>query len=302
MGDNSELLDTILSRAGLGYALVNSRLQIIEANETAARFGRQGRGGLALAGQPLAIPFPEFKDYESRLDQLIGAPEEELRFRIRRDNNLFAMVTVRAVSHELASLLIVFEDITLLVLRTEVLGRRVKELESRCQSLEKALFGGVAASRKTAALEPQFDTDSGLYTLDYVIGRMVEEEGLSRRWHRPCSIAVLRIDDMSGLISRKELSQQDTRDLVRAVAEVIRRNLRTTDTPGRLDDTGFVLLFPQTADDGAQVCAGRIAHVVSEQRYQNVGALALRVGTTELGTTREDTALRMLERAKQAAG
>jgi GGDEF domain-containing protein len=302
MGDNSEFLDTVLERAGLGYALVNSRLQIVEANEVAARFSKQGREGLALAGQPLTVPFPELKDYSERLDHLIGAADEEMRFRIRRDNNMFAMVTVRSVRHELASLLVVFEDITLLVLRTEVLGRRVKELESRCQSLEKALFGGTSGKKKAAALEPQFDPDSGLYALDYVIGRMVEEESLSRRWHRPCSVAVVRIDGIPKLVTGKELSQQDARDLVRAVAEVIRRNLRTTDTPGRLDDTGFVLLFPQTPGDGAQVSTDRITHVVSEQRFQNVGALALRTGIAELGAARDDTALKMLERAKQAAG
>jgi PleD family two-component response regulator len=284
------ILAGLLARTGCGYLVVDRNLEIAAASETVARFTAAGTDGLT--GQALVKAFPEFQEYTPRLEILFAEPAQQVRFRIKRGEHLYVMVSSRAFTYgDAPALLVLFEDITLLVLRTEILGRRVKELESRSQNLEKALFSATDAT-KTEKLTPNFDLETGLYDLDYVIRRLVEEEGFSRRWQRPLSVVVLRLAAGGSSL---------TGDVLKSVAGIIRQNLRSMDTLGLLDASGFILVLPQTAGEDARTSVDRVLERMRKQPEGAAPDLDIRVGIAELSAKGEDTALQVFERAKQHA-
>lgn len=291
MTQSSSILNTLLTRTGCGYLLVDAELRILEASDTITRFGAHDA---ALAGRLLAAEFPEFKDYVDQFGKLMDDPEAKIRFRIKREENVYVLVSVQRTELDVPALLVLFEDITQLVLRTEILGRRVKELESRCQTLEKALPAA-------AALEPLLDPDTGLYDLDSIIGRLTDEEAFSRRWKKPFSVLVIRVNDLADLVDRYHLSTEQAKVLFKALADTIRLYLRTMDILGRVDESGIIALLPHTSKEGAQISAERILAVTQDQHFNHIGKLKLDIGLSELELDGDDTALKMFERAKQNA-
>lgn len=283
------ILPNLLMRTGCGYVVADRELRITAASETIDRFST---GDNPVAGRMLVQVFPEFSEYVPRLGGLFDEPGQQIRFRITRADHHYIMVSGQFFpDDDDPALLLLFEDITLLVLRTEILGRRVKELESRAQNLEKALFNNASANH-APSLTPDFNLETGLYGLDYIIRRLVEEEGFSRRWKRPLSVVILRLAANHETLPAGALE---------AVAGLVRSNLRSMDTMGLLDASAFILVLPQTSRDSAQITVNRILERINKERGAQWADFNIRVGVSELLANGEDTALQVFERAKQLA-
>ena len=297
MTPRSTLLDTLFEQAGIGYLSADGELQVLEASAGIERFCRHH--ARSLAGLGLITAFPEFEDYYGRLRQLArGEGSAPVRFRVRRADNSHVMVSATPVAEGPARVLVLFEDITLLVLRTDVLGRRVKDLESRCQYLER-LIDEHRDAVVADGFQRHFDPGTGLYGLDFIITRLVDEEASARRWNRPLSVAVVRLE---GLARRRRNAEIDAGTLdaaLRETAGVVRRRLRSMDTVGRLDETAVVAILPNVAKEEAWVPIERIRSLLADRPLIGPDRTDVRVGIAELEPDGGDTALAVFERARQ---
>jgi diguanylate cyclase (GGDEF)-like protein len=134
-----------------------------------------------------------------------------------------------------------------------------------------ALIGRVA-SRLSAA-------DSDRRTLQGQLVRLANHDGLTdlfnrhrfdeelasalatvRRYGRPASVLVVDLDRMKAV--NDELGHRAGDDILCAVADVLRREIRATDVAARMGGDEFAVLLPETAPEMAAVLADRIVREV----------------------------------------
>lgn len=297
MIETDRLLDALLARIGCAYVLIDPGLRVLKASETAARFTATGTSDLV--GRALTDELPELAERAPQIAQLLKNPQAQLRLRIKRGANTYVKVSLQRLAGDPPLVLALLEDISLLVLRTEILGRRITELESRSRSLEKTLLGSLKRAEQ-GGIVPRYDPGTGLYAVDFMIERLVEEEVTSRLWNRPFAVLVLQIDNLAELKTRYDLDADATETVLRLLAEQVRNHLRAMDLLGRLDESAFLALLPQTAQDGAQISAQRIAHMARAQTFGDIRDVHLSVGIAEFDLAQDDSALKIFERARAA--
>lgn len=97
------------------------------------------------------------------------------------------------------------------------------------------------------------DEHSRVYNQRFVAQMLANSLASATRYGTRFSIAIVEL--APSLMA--ELRPSRRQSLVRAVASHIRNDVRLIDDVGRLDDGRFVLVFPHTPKDGAQVAASR---------------------------------------------
>ncbi len=289
------VLDSLIEHTGCGFLVMDSNLCIREASPTMSRFS--GRLADSLIGKALTGEFPELTDYTDRIRRLANEPSEHIRLRVTRDAVFFAAVTVQTIDTKSNAMLVVFEDITTLVMRTQVLGRRVKELESRCQELERNLLNGESATPRDAA---QYDRQTGLLRREYVIEKLLEEEKFSRHWRRPLSVAILRLTNLAELGQQDGLTMEQRTALVGRVGEICRDCLRSMDIIGHIDTAGLLMILPQTDRVGADVTLARIERALAGHPMELVRKLERGIGVCEIDVHQVDTLEVMLTRVENS--
>jgi GGDEF domain-containing protein len=107
-----------------------------------------------------------------------------------------------------------------------------------------------------AKLEDAFSIDehSRVYNQRFVAQLLGNSLGEAERYGTVFSVALI---EMSPTLTA-DLRPARVRSLVRAAADYIRNDVRLVDDVGRLDDGRFVLVFPHTPKDGAQIATARV--------------------------------------------
>ncbi|NOZ11843.1 MAG: hypothetical protein GXP09_12505 [Gammaproteobacteria bacterium] len=231
--------------------------------------------GAELLGRKLFDAYPEFKPYEDQLKKLDQDAGHIARFRIKRADNHFYMVSTQRVSSEDPQLLVLFKEVSTLVLRTEIMGRRIRELESRCLQLEKT------ALTKEIKHEEQYDTDTGLYKFDRMIERLVAEEGFSRHWHSPLSVINIKFPSNTTQVNTE------------AAIDAIGFNLRAGDIFGMGESGDLLLILPHTDIAGADELLVRLSELPECTTLPGI-----EIHSSTLNLDGNDTALKVFERAK----
>jgi diguanylate cyclase (GGDEF)-like protein len=121
----------------------------------------------------------------------------------------------------------------------------------------KRQYDEVAAQRDRLARLSVHDDLLEIFSARYLRGRLAEEFHRAERYHDPLGYLLVDIDGLSGLNDAHGRSTGDA--VLRAVAEVIKANVRDVDVVGRAGGDEFAVLLPSTHFAGAATAAERIA-------------------------------------------
>jgi GGDEF domain-containing protein len=98
------------------------------------------------------------------------------------------------------------------------------------------------------------DEHSRVYNQRFMAQMLANSLASATRYSTRFSIAVIQLAPCL----TAELRPSRHHSLIRSVAAHIRNDVRLIDDVGRLDDGRFVLVFPHTPKDGAQIAAARV--------------------------------------------
>jgi len=123
----------------------------------------------------------------------------------------------------------------------------------------------------------------------------------SRRYKGPLSLVIFNVDSLTALNEKYGSEQGDY--VLATIAELVRFNVRKTDTFVRWSGGEFVLLLTETRMDGARHLAEKLRRNIELHPFDRVGRVTVSVGVTDLveGDTRDsfvDRAEDAMRRAK----
>ncbi len=101
-----------------------------------------------------------------------------------------------------------------------------------------------------------YERETGLFAYWYIALRCEEECYRAQRYQRPLSIAVVEPEHTS-----------DTWTVTEQITGALEKRLRKADLPGYLGNARFVLVMPETGQDGALDVLRRIGTDVAEIRW-----------------------------------
>ncbi|MDD5259524.1 MAG: diguanylate cyclase [bacterium] len=127
----------------------------------------------------------------------------------------------------------------------------------------EALAGQAAIALEKAKLYTEAVTDSQtqLYYHRYFQRRMAEEMDRARRYSHYLSLVLIDIDNMNKLNDVYGHKEGDR--IITEVAALIKNSIRLTDVAARFSGQEFVLILPETREEGAYNVAHRIKENVS---------------------------------------
>jgi diguanylate cyclase (GGDEF)-like protein len=193
-------------------------------------------------------------------------------------------------------------------------GTEAKGLSYRKDSIELLK---VFAKQMSIALENQLltkraheleiiDELTSLYNASYIKRRLEEELRRSRRFHRPCALAFLDLDDFrqfqeraGGLAAEKVLRQ---------VAQLLQAQVSEVDRVGRMGSDEFALILPERSKREAVALLENIrlqmeSHLFIKGQNKSAQALTLSAGISENpldGSTCDDLMTKAAEALKRA--
>lgn len=129
------------------------------------------------------------------------------------------------------------------------------------------------------------------------------EAARGQRHTYPLSLLLLSTDGFSVL--RRQMGLESTNSILRAVAILLKRYLRTIDSAARYNDEIFAILLPQTNQQGASIVAERIRATLAAHPFRSQSPaspqlnLTVSIGIAELFPNEDDPALGLLSRARR---
>jgi len=117
----------------------------------------------------------------------------------------------------------------------------------------------------------------------------------ARRHRRPLSFALLDLDDFKQINDTYGHLVGDR--VLRELAFLIRRNLRSTDVVGRFGGEEFMIIMPETDFNRAVYIMERIRRSTEQTFFDPVGSLSISIGVTEF--REEDTLQTLIARADE---
>jgi len=119
------------------------------------------------------------------------------------------------------------------------------------------------------ARQSMVDGLTGIYNYRYLRQRMSEENDRVQRYGRHAALLFLDLDHFKQVNDRYGHEAGD--EVLCALAESMRRCMRTVDVLGRVGGDEFLALLPETGGEQAQVVAGRLLKIVREFRKELPG-------------------------------
>lgn len=117
--------------------------------------------------------------------------------------------------------------------------------------------------------ERQIDHLTKCFNEHYFQNEAVRFIALNKRTGIKFSLVLLRIDQFSAFLA--EEGQQGGNELLKILANLLRRGLRETDMVARLDDESFALLLSDAADEDAVMVTERLMRLTRQIRHKGLG-------------------------------
>lgn len=170
------------------------------------------------------------------------------------------------------------------------------------QLLQSVSLGGVVVTRLMARIRHLSDTDAltGLVNRRRLQETLQSEALRHRRTGHPYSVALLDVDHFKSVNDTHGHAAGD--QALRAVAQVLRRTARASDTVGRLGGEEFCVVLPETLAPGARVLAERARAALEQEAIvfeQRQIRLTASIGIATCTDPQEDWAA-LLKRADAA--
>jgi diguanylate cyclase (GGDEF)-like protein len=127
----------------------------------------------------------------------------------------------------------------------------------------KKLHDHVASQRAKLEQLSVHDEMTGLYNYRYLHTRLAEEFKRAERYHEPFACLMVDIDRLKPL--NDALGRQAGDEVIKAVAEGIRRSVREVDVVARYGGEEFLVVLPSTHFAGSVTVAERIWREVHER-------------------------------------
>ena len=142
-----------------------------------------------------------------------------------------------------------------------------RELLARVEAMLriKKLHDQVARARAKLEQLSVHDELTGLYNYRYLHTRLGEEFKRAERYHDPLACVVIDVDQLSALNEAGGRGLGD--NVVKGVAEVVRRSVREVDVIARFGGDEFLLVLPSTHFAGSVTVAERIWRDVTERPF-----------------------------------
>lgn len=157
---------------------------------------------------------------------------------------------------------------------------------------------------KVRQLEEKVATDplTGAMSRAALLEHLETECARARRYARPLSVVFMDVDGLKA--TNDESGHRAGDDLLRRLSECVRGNTRAADLFGRLGGDEFLLVLPETDQDGATTVADKISGLLADE---DLNATCGTAGTPQVEPEAEtlidaaDTAMRAL-RASRGRG
>jgi PleD family two-component response regulator len=137
---------------------------------------------------------------------------------------------------------------------------------------------------EVSSMKGLLDPETGLYNLQGLLRRMVELGAAASRYRRPMACVVVAAQPASAAV---EPDRQLQTTAASALAAVLRQTGRASDTIGRLSDTEFVIMAPDTDRDGVRGLAERLRGAAEVTALMQDSQLAVRFGCYAVPDMRE---------------
>ena len=134
-------------------------------------------------------------------------------------------------------------------------------------------------------LQESYQTERNLARKDSLTGALngryfseIAEKEIERvrRYDRPLTIAYFDIDNFKGINDKFGHSTGD--DLLRSVAEVARKNIRSIDFVARLGGDEFAILMPETGYESATVALVKLKNLLQDAMNNNRWPVTFSIG------------------------
>ena len=136
-----------------------------------------------------------------------------------------------------------------------------------------------------------------LYNRRYFLEALEKEAERAHRSKEPFSIISLDLDHLKTINDTHGHAVGDI--AIKTIAQVLKRNARTIDTPARLGGEEFCVLLPSVDTEKAKVVAERIRESIANQQVDVIGHVTASLGLATFGVHSENLE-ELLEIADQA--
>jgi PleD family two-component response regulator len=154
-----------------------------------------------------------------------------------------------------------------------------EELFLRVDTWVRSKLDGDVSSRKGL-----LDPETGLYNVQGLPRRIMELGAAASRYRRPMACVVVAAQPTS---AAGEPDRRLQATAAGALAAVLRQTGRASDTIGRLSDTEFVIMAPDTDQDGVRGLAERLRGTAEVAALMESSRLAVRFGCYAVPDMRE---------------
>ena len=135
-------------------------------------------------------------------------------------------------------------------------------IEGRLGRAVQGISSAVAATHEAATV----DRLTGVANRQSLLGALFTEVERASRYNRPFSVAFVDIDHFKAVNDTYGHAVGDV--VLRGVAQVIKANLRGTDTIGRYGGEEFMLLLTETDVDDGAVLSEKLRHIVGGLKFE----------------------------------
>jgi len=125
-----------------------------------------------------------------------------------------------------------------------------------------------------------FDALSKVYVRRVIMNIIGHEYGKYKRYQTPFSVIMIDIDHFKKV---NDTYGHQIGDLVLVgITEIIKTNIRKSDSVGRYGGEEFIVLLPETNLNDAAIVAEKLRHKVSEFDFHKVGKVTISLGVAEV--------------------
>jgi diguanylate cyclase (GGDEF)-like protein len=152
------------------------------------------------------------------------------------------------------------------------LAKAYAELETLNASLRAA---DTAKTELLARLERRTFEDAltGLHNRRYAELRMAEEFQRAIRHQRPLSVSLIDIDDFRRI--NEHVSHAVADRVLKTIGELVVGSVRTIDIVARYGSDEFLVIFPDTTEEGASHAIGNVRDAIAGHDWQAIGVAAI---------------------------
>lgn len=138
------------------------------------------------------------------------------------------------------------------------LRARLDGAEDARQRMELALAGERRLTLLRQSLEEvsMIDMRTGMYNRRFLNTRLREALSAAKRYARPLTLCVFRIEDYTGLVASE--GDDAVAQMIESLSDQLSASLRSADVQAWIHEDEFALLLPETPPEGAQRVVDRV--------------------------------------------